>query len=142
MAWSYINNAASLEQDVIQLYLPGFEQHGNHGKGNKISDSIEMTIRSRLSALDKLQLTDSRSSAQFELLFKLDGPPGKIRIEYILNYLPGSLMLTAGAIEGEEKQIFQLQDRLSEQVFLLFHRHKIIHSTVASFSVKSKLDER
>jgi|GEM_PF-1825534 len=142
VVWSYYWNFFSTEQGMVHLYLPGFNQPAAHKQENNLKGSIEMTLRSRLSALDDLHITEIRSDAVFELLLMLDPSPGKSQVSYVLNRLPQGVLLESGVIVGDEYQLFRLQDRLSEKIIQSLRQHKIIHTPLASHAVRIKLDVR
>lgn len=141
-AGSHHNDFSSPQQMLTQIYLAGVQQQQMSSRERRNAGSIEMTIRSRLAGLKEIHLTSTRSNALLELLLMLDHTPEKLRISYVLNRLPESVTIETGVVEAEQQQLFLLQDRLSDQILFALSEHKIIHSSVASFPIKAKLDSR
>lgn len=142
LVWSHFNEYSLKKRAVTHLFLPGFEQQQLHRQENRVRNSIEMTLRSRLSQLNDLHLTAVRSTAPYELLLTFDHSKGRIRIVYFLNNLLNDMLIGKGVIEGDEQELFSIQDQLSEEVVSVMRQHKIIVSPVASFFVRAKLVDR
>ena len=141
-AGSHHNDFSFSEQRVVHVYLPAFQQQELTTLQIKNARSIEMTIRSRLAGLDEIHLTNTRSNAVVELRLMMDHSPEKLLIYYILNKLPQGVTIETGMLEAEEQHLFNLQDRLSDQLFSALFQHKIIHSPVASSPIRIKLENR
>ena len=107
------------ERIILKLYVTEFEFHPQHGEKKKLVKSIEIAVRSLLSGRYEgvdIHLQKERTSAQLELLVSIEHQGNSLLTGYIIKGLPQGKTLAYGGFEVDDSKIFQLQDRLAEQV--------------------------
>lgn len=136
--------SSSLSRDVINLYAPAFVYLTENDESVIHLKGIEMAVRSRLSGshdVFDLVLMSDRSYATAELVVKLRQVSGNVDAEYILSRLPAGFILASDWVEQDGSSIFNLQDRLSDQILQDLDKLQMTNSLLASETAGAKLDE-
>lgn len=140
-SWQHYTRSQGSPKPVY-FYFPGIQQQGSQGDNDKYRASLVMNIQSRLAQFNEIHLNENREAASFELLISMSRDVDTIRLHYNINSLPDEKAVAEGYIEEQEHQLFELQDRIADIIIRLLRQQKIIDSSLASKSVRAKLESK